>query len=201
MKTKVTYLATKITVAVVLLALIVVKATAAEAPNLKMVPHTDERAIVLVENPGNSYAELTIEDSNGEILYYREGKINEKNYSKIFDFKNLANGDYRIIVENSAGKKELLFTVENNTVVVNEMLSSNTPYFNVENDILKISYLNHTMNNIALTLSNNEGEVFSKSLGNDFSITTGFNLSKLNKGDYAVSINDGRRSYTYTFEK
>jgi hypothetical protein len=201
MKTKVTYLATKITVAVVLLALIVVKATAAEAPNLKMVPHTNERAIVLVENPGNSYAELTIEDSNGEILYYREGKINEKNYSKIFDFKNLANGDYRIIVENSAGKKELLFTVENNTVVVNEMLSSNTPYFNVENDILKISYLNHTMNNIALTLSNNEGEVFSKSLGNDFSITTGFNLSKLNKGDYAVSINDGRRSYTYTFEK
>jgi len=57
------------------------------------------------------------------------------------------------------------------------------------------------MNNIALTLSNNEGEVFSKSLGNNFSITTGFNLSKLNKGDYAVSINDGTRSYTYTFEK
>lgn len=201
MKTKVTYLATKIMVAVILLALIVVKATAVEAPSLKMVPHTDERAIIVVENPGNSFAELTIEDSNGEILYYQEGRINEKNYSKIFDFKNLANGDYRIIVENSAGKKELLFTVENNTVIVNEMLSSNTPYFNVENDILKISYLNHTMNNIALTLSNNEGEVFSKSLGNNFSITTGFNLSKLSKGDYAVSINDGNRSYTYTFEK
>ena len=201
MKTKVTYLATKIMVAVILLALIVVKATAVEAPSLKMVPHTDERAIIVVENPGNSFAELTIEDSNGEILYYQEGRINEKNYSKIFDFKNLANGDYRIIVENSAGKKELLFTVENNTVIVNEMLSSNTPYFNVENDILKISYLNHTMNNIALTLSNNKGEVFSKSLGNNFSITTGFNLSKLSKGDYAVSINDGNRSYTYTFEK
>lgn len=122
MKTKVTYLATKIMVAIVLVALIVVKATAAEAPNLKMVPYSNERAIVVVDNPGNSYAELTIEDSNGRILYYREGKINEKMYSKIFDFKNLTNGNYRIIVKNNIGKKELFFTVENSFVVINAAL-------------------------------------------------------------------------------
>lgn len=202
MKTKVTYyLATKIMVALVLVAILVVKATAAEAPKLKMLPHANERAIVVVDNPVDSYTELTIEDSRGDIMYYREGRINEKMYSKIFDFKNLENGDYKVIVKNKVGEKALLFTVDNNKIVVKDDAISNVPYFFYENDVLRVSYLNHSLSNIALTITNNEGDIFEKSLGNDFSITAGLKLSNLNKGDYAVSINDGKNSFSYNFEK
>ena len=201
MKTKVVYLTSKIMVAIVLIAILAAKAYAGEAPKVKLVPHSNERAIVVVDNTLNSYAELTIEDAKGDVLYYREGKINEKSYSKIFDFKNLSDGNYKITVKNNLGKSELNFELSNNKVVVEKDVLATAPFFYVENEVLKISYLNQSQNDIRFTLSNYEGELYKKSLGDNFSITTGFKLSNLSKGEYAASINDGVRTYSYTFEK
>jgi hypothetical protein len=202
MKTKVVYyLATKIVVVLVLVAVLVVKTTASEAPKLKLVPHSGEKAIVVVDNSTDSYAELTIEDAKGDVLYYRDGRITEKMYSKIFDFKNLTDGDYKIIVKNKAGKKELNFFVSNNKVIVEPEKMAVMPYFFVENDVIKISYLNESMNRVALTLTSQNGEIYKKWLGNDFSIHRAFNISSLNKGEYAATISDGSNTFSFNFEK
>ncbi|MGF7140299.1 hypothetical protein [Roseimarinus sediminis] len=201
MKTKVFYLASKVTVAVVLVAILALKALAGEAPKVKMVPHSSERAVVVVDNAVNTISELAIEDSKGDVLYYREGRIDEKVYSKIFDFKNLSDGDYKIIVSNDFGKKEVRFTVADNTIEVIKDVKSEVPYFSVEDDVLKLSFLNHSLKNIDIVISDAYGEVFKKSLGNNFNITTGFDLAKLSAGGYAAIISDGKNTYHYTFEK
>ena len=202
MKTKVMYLATKITVAVILVAILAAKAIAGEAPKLKLVPHSTDRAIVVIDNDESSPSELVIEDLNGNILYYKEGRINEKMYTKLFDFRNLEDGTYKITASNSYGKKELRFRVDGDAVEVEkEEFTANQAYMQVDGDVLKLSFLNRSLNEVNLTISNEDGEIYNKSLGSDFSITTGFNLEKLNYGDYAAVLTDGKNTYSYNFER
>ena len=201
MKTKVIYLATKLTVAVVLVALLAAKAFAGDAPKLKLVAHSTEKAIIVVDNPSDAITELSIEDLNGDVLYYREGSIDSKIYSKMFDFKNLKDGDYKVVVNNKFGAKEVYFKVDDNEIYVVKDMAEIEPYFEVDGDVLKLSYLNHNRDNIFLTIENSDGEIFSKSLGADFSINAGFGLSKLDRGYYSASLSDGNNTFNYTFEK
>lgn len=202
MKTKVTYLATKVMVAVILVALLAVKALAGEAPKLKLVPHSTDRAIVVMDNEENSPSELVIEDLNGNILYYRDGRINEKIYTKLFDFRNLEDGTYKITASNLYGNKELTFSVAGKVIEVEkEHYTANHPFIKVNDDVLKLSFLNHSLNEIYLTIADESGEIYKKSLGNDFCITTGFSLANLKYGDYAAILNDGANTFSYNFEK
>lgn len=201
MKTKVVYLTTKLMVAIVLVALLASKAFAGDAPKLKLVPHSTEKAIIVVDNPSNAISEISIEDLNGDVLYYKEGSIDGKIFSKMFDFKNLRDGDYKVVASNRFGSKEVYFKVSGNEIFVVKDMADIEPFFEVDGDVLKLSFLNHNLSKINFTIENSEGEMFSKSLGDDFSITAGFSLEKLTSGDYSASISDGRNTFNYTFEK
>jgi hypothetical protein len=201
MKTKVFYLATKITVAVILVAILVIEASASGTPKLKVVPYAPERALIALENGSNITAELTIENAAGDVIYYKEGKIAEESYSKKFDFANLNDGDYKVTVNSKEGKNEVYFTVVDNTITVKSSKSLDEPYVEIKGDVLKLSLLNNKLNNIDLIVSNEEGVVYKKSLGNDFSISAGFNLANLERGDYAINITDGVNTFSYDFNK
>lgn len=202
MKTKAFYLATKITVAVILVALLVVKVSASETSNLKVTPYAPERALIELNNSGNLMSELTIENAAGDVVYYKEGKINSDFYSKKFDFTNLSNGDYKVTVDNKNGKNEVYLTVKDNKIMVKSDAGLNKPYVEIKDDVLKLSLLNNTLNDINLLVSNEEGEVlYKKSLGNNFSICAGFNLASLENGYYDIDITDGVNTYTYNYKK
>lgn len=195
------YLTTKLMVAIILVGILALKAFAGELPKLKLVPHSTEQALIVIDNPETTISELSIEDLNGDILYYKEGSINGKIYSKLFDFKQLSDGDYKVIVANKFGKVEAPFKVEDSEIYVVDNLAAIEPFFKLEGDVLKLSYLNPKLNKINFSISNSEGELFTKALGEDFSITAGFKLSKLTRGDYSASISDGKNTFNYTFEK
>lgn len=201
MKTKVIYLATKLTVAVVLVALLAAKAIAGNSPKLKLVPHSTEKAIIVVDNPSDAITELSIEDINGDVLYYREGNIDNKTFSKMYDFKNLENGDYKVVVNNKFGEKEVFFKVEDNEIFVVKDMGDIKPFFAVEDDVLKLSYLNHTLGNIELTIINADGATFKTRLGDHYSITAGFSIAGLENGEYTAYLSDGSNTFNYNFEK
>lgn len=201
MKTKLYYLGTKLFVAILFIVILVAKTNASEAPKLKVIPYANVLAMVTVDNTENTFSELTIENASGNIVFYREGRINAENYSKIFDLKNLRNGDYKIIVSNKYGKHEAGFSVLNNEILVEKNTPIN-PYFNFTGSVLNLSALNHASNNLYFILeNNNEGVIYTKPLGSKFNITTGFNLEKLSSGTYTAKLSDGNKSYSYTFEK
>lgn len=200
MKTKVFYLATKITVAVILVVVLVSRVSAIDAPKLRFVPYSNDRAVVSLNNDSQVETKLTIENAAGNVVYYNDGSINEKVYSKVFDFKNLIDGEYKITVSNKYGTNSMFFTVEYSAIVENtdETVS---PFVEVKDNVLKIFFLNNKLSDVELSLSNEEGEVFNKSLGKDFSINAGFNLESLESGDYDINITDGVKTYCYNFNK
>ncbi len=201
MKTKVFYLATKITVAVVLVAILVIEAAASGTPKVKVVPYAPERALIALENESNANAEITIENALGDVVYYKEGKINTENYSKKFDFSNLTDGNYKVTVKNKYGTSEVFFTVKGNDITIDPTVSLSEPFIEIKNDVMKLSLLNNSLANVNLVVTNDEGIVYKKSLGTDFSISAGFNLAKLESGDYAINITDGVKTYSYNYKK
>jgi hypothetical protein len=201
MKTKVFYLGTRIATGVVLLAILAVKALAGEAPKVKMVPYSTDKAIIAIDNALSKVSELTIENEAGSVIYYKDGYIDEKIYSKVFDFKNLSDGYYTIRVRNTDGERSINFEVIEGRVEMEKEISAMHPYIEVKDDVLKLSMLNHSLSNIEINLSDINGNVFNKDLGKQFSINAGFSLSRLEKGNYELSISNGSETVNYQFEK
>jgi hypothetical protein len=200
MKTKIFYLTTKITVAVILVLVLVLKVSANETPVIKFVPFSAENAVISLEKEALTSGELTIEPATGGEVLYRENFSEGNSYSKMFGFKNLKDGDYKITVKDENGATSTFFTVKEKRFVNNDTLEIK-PFISVENDVVKISYLNHTLKNVEFTLENEEGIIYNKSLGNEFNISAGFDIRKLEKGDYAINISNGDKKYSYTFNK
>lgn len=201
MKTKAFYLTTKVMVVVVLVLVLAIKVFAGSTPKVSLIPYSAERALISIENLSEA-TEMLIEDAEGNVVYFREGSIKDDFYSKKFDFKNLEEGNYRIVVKNAVGEYVLPFKVAENKIVVmknnnNEMV----PYFEVKDGVLKLSLLNHNNEEVEMNFANDEGVFFSKKLGNDFSITAGFNLGNLNDGEYTVKLKRGEETFSYNFAK
>lgn len=201
MKARNVYFATNILTVIVLVVLLAVKVNAGETTNLKLVPYTNDRAIVVMNNEHNLLSELTVEDADGEVLYYREGKISEANYSKVYDFKNLKNGNYKVVVKNNLGTQEAFFSVYNNSVTIDENKSNFNPYFEFKNNVLKLSAINHEQNSLFITIKDEDGVLYSKKLGTDFAITAGFDMKNLTSGAYTANISDGYNTVSYSFKK
>lgn len=198
MKTNLFHLSAKATVAVVLVAFLATNVLASGTPKLKFETYSTEKAIIAIEN-NDENALLTIENEDGDVVYYREGNITDKTYSKIFNFKNLSNGYYKATVKNNVGEHTLNFTVKGDEIKLTETTSA--PYFNVANNLLKLSYLNSNQEPVSLTLLMDNEEVYNKYLGEKFSINAGFNISRLEKGNYTVVLSNGDNSFSYNFKK
>jgi hypothetical protein len=199
MKTKVVYLATKAMVAIVFVAILAFKALAGEAPKLKVVPHSADKALIAIDNLSDDAAVLTIEDERGDILYYKEGNINKDFYTKIFSFKNIEDGDYVIKVKNKSGENSVNFSVEGETIKLKE--PSSAPFVSIENGTIRLSHLNNSLSNVYISLIGKDGEFYKRNLGKDFSITAGLNISNLEEGEYELRLTNGENNYSYNFKK
>jgi hypothetical protein len=93
------------------------------------------------------------------------------------------------------------FQVSGNGIEVGESKVRFAPYFDFKNNELKLSYLNFDQENLRLYFYNNEGLVYESKLGRDFNITTGYDLSKLDKGNYKVVLSSYSNEFTYDLVK
>ena len=71
------------------------------------------------------------------------------------------------------------------------------PYFAYKEGVLKLSYLNFSEENLSLNFYDTNELVYSKKIGDKFNVNEGFDLSKLNKGNYSVVLSTDSKSYTY----
>lgn len=201
MKTKVWYLLTNVFVVVVLVAVLAVKVSAKEAPKVKVVPFDTESAVISIDNATKAFTQLSIENEAGDMLFYNEGAISSSEYSKAFNFKNLRNGAYRVVVKNGATETSVNFKIENGKIAVEESATASLPYIEYKNDILKFSLLNEGSKKVVFSLSDESGTIFTKNLGNEFGISTGFNLNKLEPGNYTVIVSAGDKTFNYNIVK
>jgi hypothetical protein len=174
---------------------------AVERPNLNVIPVNNERAIVAVSNENAAYMELSILASNGDVVYYRQTSDPVTSYQKLYDFKNLAHGKYVLNLKVNETNISNSFEVSPKGIKVGENKMTYDPWFAFNNNELKVSYLNFDQENLYLYLYNDNGLVYQKRLGRDFSITKGYDLSKLQNGVYKAVLSSGSHDYTFHLSK
>jgi hypothetical protein len=167
--------------------------------NLKVniLPLTAERAVVAISNASASNFQISIENNKGEVVYYKETEADSKDYRKVFDFSKLEKGDYKLSVTVDASTTERPFKIDNRNIAVGKEKSIMEPYFAYKNGVLKLSYLNFSEEKLSLNFYDKYDLVYSKEIGDKFNVVEGFDLSKLNKGNYSVVLSTNDKSYTY----
>lgn len=181
---------------------IVAIASAVEKPKMNVIPLTADRAIVSITNENAAYFELSVETRNGEMFYYKRSNKPLTDYQKIFDFTDLKEGDYVMNLKVNDTKLSKNFEVDRLGIYIGDSKLTFDPYFNYKDGVLKFSYLNFDRNNLKFMLFEKDGGlVYEKKLGNDFAVSSGYDLSKLEKGNYKVVLSSFNNEYSYNLEK
>ena len=180
---------------------IVAIASAVEKPKMNVIPLTADRAVVSITNENPAFFELSIETKNGEMVYYKQSSKPLTDYQKIFDFADLKDGDYVMNLKVKDTKLSKNFEVDRKGIYVGDSKLTFDPYFVYNDNVLKLSYLNFDRKSIKLYIFNNEGLVYETKLGNDFTISSGYDLTKLEKGNYRVVLSSINNDFTYNLEK
>jgi hypothetical protein len=175
--------------------------TAVEKPKMDVIPLNANQAIVSITNENPALFEMSIETNNGDLVYYKQTTKISTEYKKTFDFANLQNGSYVLKLKVNDTRVYREFEVNNSEIVVGDSKMKFDPYFSFKNSELKFSYLNFDQENFNVSIYNGNGLLFNKKLGKDFAIQEGFNLSKLEKGNYTVVLSSLSNEYVYTLEK
>jgi len=167
--------------------------------NLKVniVPLTSEKAVVDISNAKASNFQISIENTKGEVVYYKETDDATDNYRKTFDFSNLENGDYKLSATADQFTTVRSFKIKNKNIAVGKEKNMMEPYFAYKDGILKLSFLNFSEGNLSVNFYSNDDLVYSKDLGYKFDVNEGFNLKKLDKGSYSVVLSTDDKTYSY----
>ncbi len=185
-----------------LIAFVAFANTLMAAGNLKVniLPLTADKAVVAISNTDATNFKISIENNNGETVYYKETNADTKDYRKIFDFSDLDRGNYKLSVSANGSTTERSFKIENKNISVGSEKSLIDPYFAYNDGVLKLSYLNFPEENLSLNLYDGNDLVYSKELGNKFNVIEGFNLAKLSKGNYSVVLSGESKNYSYKLD-
>lgn len=185
----------------VLAVAIVAIASAVEKPEMNVVPLSADRAVVSIQNDNAALFELSIHAENGDLVYYKQSTKALSSYQKVFDFEALQNGNYTMSlkVNDTNLSKEIEVAYEG--ISVGESKLRFDPYFNYDENVLKLSYLNFDKENFSLIIYNEAGKVYQSELGKDFNISSGYDLNRLNSGDYQVVLSSISNEYRFDLKK
>lgn len=134
--------------------------------------------------------EVEILNDYGDIVYMHKAKSPAENYEKVYDLKNLDNGQYQFIVRTDNEEFARTLNIENGKISLAATEEDRKPFFTLNDKDLKFTYLNFDKKDVHVYLYNSAtGEnVYQANLGSDFSITSGLDLTKLKRGSYEVVL-------------
>ena len=180
---------------------IVVVATAVEKPKMDIVPLSEDRAVVSILNGAEALFELSVRSEDGELVYYKQAASPSLTYQKIFDFKNIEDGDYTLDLRVNDTRLTKDFSVSSKGIAVGESKMRVDPYFGFSDNVLKLTYLNFDQEKLSLNIYDENGLVYASKLGQDFNIAKGFDLTALAAGKYEVVLASVSNDFSFSLEK
>ncbi len=165
-----------------------------------ILPLNSDRAVVAVSSNVESQYEISIENSNGDVIYYKETEGNMTDYRKVYDFSKLEKGDYRVIASINGATSVRSFSVGKD-IAVGSLSYVSDPVFTYDQDVLRVAYLNYPGEKLALKIYDGNNLIYSKAIASDFAVNEGLNLSKLKRGNYQVVLASGNEVFDYTVRK
>ena len=156
-----------------------------------------KKALIRVVNAQSvEQAVLRIKDQQGRVLH-REVLKGEDAYMKKYDFSSLPTGEYVVEVRTSAGVTEETFSLnEGQTQAVYFK-----PAIKVEPQKVSVVFQNRINSPVSLKLFDARGRVlYEEQVASQEKFAKGLDLSKLNGGQYSLSILGDNYVYTRSID-
>jgi len=160
-------------------------------------PISAEKALIAISSLTESNLKITLEDEQGNIVYYKEVTEPTGDYQKVYDFSELEAGHYNLSVESDNLTTARSFEIKNWKIEVGKEKTTLEPFFGFNKGLLRCSYLNFPKENLTLLFYDDDQLLYSKEIGRNFKVTEALNLSKLDKGNYKAVLLAGDKNYTY----
>ena len=183
------------------IALAMISGATMAAGNLKLniISTGNQKAVVTITNSALSVYEVEIKNEEGDVMFYKRTNSPGSFYKKTYDFSELNNGTYTLTASVENEKVVNLLNIDKGNVAVMDQEKIVDPIFTLENNTLKLSYLNFAQENLLIHVyeSNTHRLLFEKELKPDFAVHYGLNLSNLKNGKYDVVLAVDNRFFKY----
>ncbi len=164
--------------------------------------------LIAAESGEAEISSIAIMDRFGETVYSSRQVASKAGFSKLFDFANLSDGEYKVRLRVKSGSAlEETFLVKNGMVAsksFSEMVevSENEVRIWSDKDFLFVSHLNRAMRPVVINVKDSSGSVVYKhTLPADLTYSGKYDVAALPKGDYTISLLSGSKVYNYEFRK
>lgn len=168
---------------------------------VNLVPQTKEMALLEISNNDGQKYEISILNSLGDLVYFHETKEASRNFNRLFDFSQLEHGVYKVEVKIEGASNEQLITINRKGIVVGHTSKKTDPFFNYKDNILSLSYLNHSIEDMSMNIYQKSNLIWESKMDAEFVLQKGFDLSKLKNGEYNVVFSAGNEIYEYDLTK
>jgi hypothetical protein len=164
---------------------------------VSLTARNEGKALLSVTNDSEQIYEINISDSNGNMIYSYETKDSKANFNQTLDFSKLEHGLYKMNVKMDGAEYEKSISVNKSGVSVEKSTKKTDPIFQLKNNVITVSHLNHSNEKVSVYLYQNGGLVWEKELENKFAINKGIDISKLDRGNYNLVLLSGDDIYEY----
>ncbi|MDX8338190.1 hypothetical protein SLH46_03275 [Draconibacterium sp. IB214405] len=187
---------TKAWVVFTLVLLFAVAANATDLPKMNVVKVEDNTALVAYKSDYNVPLQVTLSNSNGEILYHKQTE-RCKEFKQMLNLSELGEGEFCVCINYGNESISRKITVKDNNISVEDATRCFEPYFCMKNEHLNVSFLNTSKKPVFLNVYKDGEHVYGYNLGRGLDIQKGFDLSHLEHGTYEVVLTDKVKDHKY----
>jgi len=157
-------------------------------------------SVVQVSAAGTAETLVYVADNRGTYIF--SDRISSSTASsRTFDFSKIGDGNYTIVTKSDFADITKKIAVENAEI---EVLSKETefkPVFEIKDDILKINFLNQSMEDIEITIEDSNNIYYEEMKEGNFNFGAKLDLRNLFPGEYTAKIEANGNTYYHYFRK
>ena len=166
----------------------------AKEPKLNLVVNNETRSLVFTLETQSEVTKIRLLDEQNNIIYSE--KVSDEVYSKRFDLKNLANGNYFFTMENSIKSMKYTISVKDEVVSITDSKEIHKPFFRKSDGMVYLNLLNLKQNEVEIKVYDSENRlVYGQVLENETIIEKAFNFKTAEADEYTVVVKINKSTF------
>lgn len=158
----------------------------------------DSRAKVEIEVPTREDVNVTVMDPTGMVIH--NDFINKNSeYRKVYDFSQVDDGVYTFVSKSGFITVTKTIELKDNSVSIMNKEFSYAPVFAIDGDILKVSFLNKSQEEISISLIDSSKDYLKEKGDNSLAYGKMIDIKNLPAGEYIFALAVGGKEYNYRF--
>jgi len=170
----------------------------AREPKLNLLSVGKAKSVVLTMDASSKGVQVILKDADLNVIYTE--KMSEGYFSKKINLKDLNDGIYYLLADDSFISYSYTIVLNNNTMNVVETAEDIKPFFRKTSNMIYLNYLNLDKAKLSIKIFDAESRtVFTQEVTDQMIVEKAFNFADAFPGTYIVTVKSEGKTYTEDF--